>query len=469
MRVVFLCSEAAPFAKTGGLADVCGSLPFALAKEQGIDVSIIMPFYRCVQEHQLPLKQIDREVLTFSDRNVDIFFIKNEGCFNRDGLYGTPSGDYGDNLERFAFFNRHALEFLRKINQRPDIIHCHDWQTSLAPIYLKYVYQNDPFYQKTKSVLTIHNLAYQGVFHRDKFFVLGLPYYLNSIEGLEYYGQISLLKGGILFSDQITTVSPQYAKEIQGKEHGRGLEGVIRLRENDMTGILNGIDSDYWDPEHDKFISKKYSLEDVSGKAANKKALQEKSGFRVSNDVPVFGFVGRLSGQKGLDVLAQSIDEMMRYDIHLVLQGVGEDRYQHMLRDFQHRYRGKISVHLKFDEAMAHQIYAGSDIFLMPSTYEPCGLSQMISFRYGTVPLVHHTGGLIDTVMPFRSPAHAGDGFVFTRFDRGSFLKAFDTAVKVFANEKETFKVMAQRVMKYDFSWASSAIEYKKLYQKCIS
>lgn len=469
MRVVFCCSEAAPFAKTGGLADVCGSLPFALAKEEGMAVSIIMPFYRSVQEHQLPLKQITKEVLTFNKSGVDIFFVKNEGCFNRDGLYGTPSGDYGDNLERFAFFNRHALEFLKEINHRPDIIHCHDWQTSLIPMYLKYVYQGDPFFAQTKSVLTIHNLAYQGVFHRDKFFALGLPHYLNSMEGLEYYGQLSLLKGGILFSDRITTVSPQYAKEIQQKEHGRGLEGVIRLRENDMTGILNGIDADYWDPAQDKLIAQKYSLEDFSGKAKNKKALQERNGFRVSSDVPVFGFVGRLSGQKGIDVLAQSIDEMMRYDIHMVLQGVGEERYQNMLRDFQHRYRGKISVHLKFDEALAHQIYAGSDIFLMPSTYEPCGLSQMISFRYGTVPLVHHTGGLVDTVTPFKSSAQSGDGFVFTRFDRGSFLKAFDTAVKVFGDQKESFNAMAKRVMKYDFSWTSSAIEYKKLYQRCIS
>ncbi|MCX5680850.1 MAG: glycogen/starch synthase, partial [Candidatus Omnitrophica bacterium] len=405
MKVVFCCSEVVPYAKTGGLADVCGSLPRALSQE-GVDVSIIMPFYRRVQEHQLPLKSLGKDVLMLNDKGIDIFFVKNEGCFNRDGLYGTPSGDYGDNLERFSFFSKYALQLLKDLQQPVDVIHCHDWQTSLIPIYLKYNYQGDPFFQKTKTVLTIHNLAYQGVFHRDKFFVLGLPHYLNSMEGLEYYGQISLLKGGILFSDQITTVSPQYAQEIQTRDHGRGLEGVIRLRAENVVGILNGIDADYWNPEQDGLIAQKYNFSDLSGKAKNKKVLQEKSGLRVSGDIPVFGFVGRLSEQKGVDIFAQSIDEMMKHDVQLIFQGIGEDKYQHMLRDFQRRFPGKIAVHIKFDEALAHQIYAGSDILMMPSIYEPCGLSQMVAFRYGTIPLVHHTGGLVDTVMPFKFTAN---------------------------------------------------------------
>jgi len=466
MNVVFCTSEAAPYAKTGGMADVCGSLPFALAKE-GITVSVVMPFYRCVQQ-QPSLTTLKNDVLFLRSNDVDFYFIKNEGYFNRDGLYGMPNGDYADNLERFSYFNRRIFQLLKEINCQPDILHCHDWQTSLMPLYLKSHYRDDPFFQKTKVVLTIHNLAYQGVFPRHKFAALELPPYLNSMQGLEYYGQMSLLKGGILFSDWITTVSPQYAKEIQGRECGRGLEGVVRLRAKEITGILNGIDSSYWNPERDPLICEKYNSFDTTGKARNKQILQEQSGLRVSNDIPVFGFVGRLSGQKGLDIIAQAIDEMMRHDVQLILQGVGEDRYEGMLRGFQRRFPGKVASHIKFEEALAHRIYAGSDIFVMPSTYEPCGLSQMISFRYGTIPFVHHTGGLVDTVMPFYLHTKKGDGFVFTRFERSAFLKALELALKVF-QEKELLSEISKRIMKYDFSWIASAMEYKKLYQKCLS
>ena len=467
MKVVFCTSEAAPYAKTGGLADVCGSLPFALSRE-GLEVSVFLPFYRTIQQQSLPLKALNKDTFLLQDKGVDFYFIKNEGYFNRDGLYGTPSGDYADNLERFSFFNKQILQLLKEVNCQPDILHCHDWQTSLIPLYMKSYYRDDSFFQKTKVVLTIHNLAYQGVFPRHKFAALGLPAYLNSIQGLEYYGQMSLLKGGLLFSDQITTVSPQYAQEIQTREGGRGLEGVTRLRVKEITGILNGIDVNYWNPEHDDLIASAYHSFDRAGKAKNKQSLQEQSGLRASSSTPVFGFVGRLSEQKGLDIIAQTIEDLMRHDVQLIFQGVGEERYEGMLRNFQRRFPQKIAAHIKFDEPLAHRIYAGSDIFLMPSTYEPCGLSQMISFRYGTIPLVHHTGGLVDTVMPLRHAPAQGDGFAFTRFERGAFLKAFESSLKAF-QDQELFEEVSKRVMKYDFSWTTSAMEYKKLYQKCIS
>ncbi len=467
MNVVFCTSEVAPYAKTGGMADVCGSLPFALARE-GLQVSVVMPFYRTTQAQNLSLIAATPGAAKLHVNGVDFYFIKHEAYFNRDGLYGTPSGDYGDNLERFSFFNKQIFQLLKEINCPPDILHCHDWQTGLIPLYLKSHYRDDPFFQKTKVVLTIHNLAYQGVFSRHRFAALGLPAHLNSFQGLEYYGQISLLKGGILFSDWVTTVSPQYAKEIQDRDCGRGLEGVMRLRAKDTIGILNGIDTEYWNPEKDTLIPEAYHSFDLAGKAKNKQALQEQCGLRVSSEIPLFGFVGRLSEQKGLDILAQAMDEMMAHDVQLIFQGVGEERYEGMLRHFQRRFPQKIAAQIKFDETLAHRIYAGSDFFLMPSIYEPCGLSQMISFRYGTMPLVHHTGGLVDTVMPFHLASAKGDGLVFTRFEKGAFVKAFESSLRVF-QEKEIFQDVCKRIMKYDFSWNTSAMEYKKVYQKCIS
>lgn len=467
MKVVFCCSEMAPFAKTGGLADVCGALPLALMKEE-VDVCVVMPFYREVQQKNIPFKMLDHDVAVANYQGLDVFFIKNEVFFNRDGLYGTPHGDYGDNLERFAFFNKRVLQLLKDIRLSPDIIHCHDWQTALIPAYLKFYYQGDSLFEKTKTFFTIHNLAYQGIFPRDKFFVLGLPHELNSINGVEYYGQLSLLKGGLLFSDYITTVSPQYAKEIQHRESGRGMEGVIRFRSDRLSGILNGIDAEYWNPEKDALIAHPYSMNDMSGKAKNKAILQKESGLPVCEYIPVFGFVGRLSEQKGIDVIAQGIEEMMQYPVQLIFQGVGEQRFEDLLRSFQRRFPEKIAVHIQFDETMAHRIYAGSDLLLMPSVYEPCGLSQLIAFRYGTIPLVHHTGGLVDTVMPFKLTNNQGDGFVFTRFDKESLLKTFETAVKVF-EDRDLFLDLSTRVMRYDFSWMTSAVEYRKLYQACIS
>ncbi len=293
MKVVFCTSEVMPFAKTGGLADVCGSLPLALKNER-IDVSIIMPFYRGVDTKGISIKPLSGDILFAKVNGIDVYFVKNDEFFNRDGLYGESSGDYKDNLKRFSFFSKRVLRFLKEINLAPDIIHCHDWQTSLIPIYLKYNHKEDSFYAKTKTVLTIHNLAYQGVFSRSEFPLLGLSQDLNSPEALEFYGKINLLKGGIIFSDQVTTVSSQYAREIRHKEFGCGLEGVINHRKDDLLGILNGIDTNLWNPEKDEFIEKKYCANSIKDKKINKKKLQGLSHLEINEDIPIFGFVGRL-------------------------------------------------------------------------------------------------------------------------------------------------------------------------------
>ncbi len=451
-----------PFAKTGGMADVAGSLPIAL-KNDNVDISIVMPLYQCVDQKAFSLKPVTKNVLKGKLDNVDIYFIKNDKYFSRVGLYGDSKGDYSDNLERFSFFCKKTLDFLKEANLKPDVLHCNDWQTGLISIYLKSIFARDEFFAGTKTILTIHNLAYQGVFKSKEFSNTGLDVSLNSSDALEFYNQINLLKGGIVFSDIITTVSPQHAKEIREKEFGCGLEGVINHRGDHVYGILNGIDVDTWNPEKDEMIAKQYSAHRPLGKKENKKALQELCGFEAREDVPLFGFVGRLSAQKGIDLLSQALPEISKMDIQIIFQGVGEQKYIDMLNAFQKKYPKKISIQIKFDEVLAHQIYAGSDLFLIPSVYEPCGLSQMISFRYGTVPVVYTTGGLVDTVMPICEKSKKGDGFVFSSYDKDAVLKAFQSAVEMYA-KKNIFDDLISRIMKYDFSWATSAHEYKKIY-----
>ncbi|MDD3375686.1 MAG: glycogen synthase GlgA [Candidatus Omnitrophica bacterium] len=464
MKVIFCASEVMPFAKTGGLADVGGSLPLAL-KKVGVDISIVMPLYHSIDQKMFSLKPITKDVSIAKLEDVDVYFVKNDRFFGRKELYGESTGDYPDNLERFSYFCKKTLEFLKEINLKPDVVHCHDWQTSLISVYLKSVYARDPFYAGTKTILTIHNLAYQGVFESQQFSLLGLDQRFNSPDALEFYGKINLLKSGIVFSDRVTTVSPQYAKEIRKKEFGCGLEGVINYREDHVFGILNGIDVNVWNPESDELIAKEYSAHRPQGKLENKKALQQQCGLDVREDVPVFGFVGRLSVQKGLDLLSEALPEIVKMDVQLVFQGVGEKKYQDLLKSLQEKYPKKVSIHIKFDEKTAHQIYAGSDIFLIPSVYEPCGLSQMISFRYGTIPLVYKTGGLADTVMPFRVGSEKGDGFVFTRYEKDAVVSAFESAISAY-KKQDVFKNLISKVMKYDFSWSTSAKEYERLYRQ---
>lgn len=462
MKVVFFSPEVVPFATTGGLGDVCGALPLALEK-LGIDITIFMPYYRVVNRFQKTLRRIEEEAFnTTIGQNVQVYFIKNDAFFDREGIYGNNLGEYPDNLERFEFFCARSLELLKKLNLQVDVLHCHDWQTCLIPAYLKFLYGDDPFFKDVKSVLTIHNMAYQGVFAKEEFSKLKLGENFFTLEGFEFYHHLNLLKGGIIFSDMVTTVSQTYACEIQRPPLDCGLEGVLLKRKNPVVGILNGLDYDRWNPSTDSSITKTYSSQNIEDKVLNKKQLQQDLNLPQESDVPLFGFVGRLSHQKGLDLLFKAMPELMKLDLQIVFLGIGEEKYHQFLEEAVRKYPQKLAALLEFDEAMAHRIYAGCDLFLMPSLYEPCGLSQMISLRYGTIPLVHKTGGLTDTIVDFDS--ENGNGFVFEEYSEAQLIGTIQKALKIFHN-RPLFSKLVKKSMTYDFSWEKSAGEYKKVYE----
>lgn len=458
MKIAICASEVVPFAKTGGLADVAGALPLALEREKQ-DVIIIMPRYKAVDSSKFKLKKLnDGTSWTTLGDNIKVYFIENDKYFNRDGLYQDKNADHKDNLERFAYYSRAALELLKQINFKADIIHCHDWQAALIPVYLKNLYLDDPFFKNICTVLTIHNIGYQGVFPKDDFAKLGLDWSLFNIEGLEFYGQVNILKGGIEFSDLINTVSPTYAKEIQDKEFAFGLEGLLNKRRDSIFGILNGLDYDIWDPGKDKFIAHKYSIDTLDQKVKDKADLQSICRLPVNKALPLFGIVSRLAGQKGFDILAEGIDEICKMKIQMVVLGTGELVYHEIFQEMAAKYPNVISLNLKFDDSLAHKIYAGSDLFLMPSRYEPCGLGQLISLRYGSIPLVFKTGGLADTV-------NSANGFVFDNYNELDLVKTVKKAVAAFKN-KASWLAQVARAMKCDFSWKSSAQKYLDLYAK---
>ncbi len=461
MKIAICASEVVPFAKTGGLADVAGALPLAL-EGVGQEVVIIMPRYKSIQDGKFKIQRL-REGISFSviGNNIKVYFIENDAYFNRDGLYGDKTGDYKDNLERFSYYSRSALDLLKEINFKADIIHCHDWQSALIPIYLKTLYINEPFYKKIKTIFTIHNIGYQGLFSKDEFPKLGIDWKFFNIETLEFYDKINLLKGGMVFSDIINTVSPTYAREIQTKEFGYGLEGVLAKRKRDVFGILNGLDYSIWNPKADKFIAKNFSLENIEDKHKNKEDLERICALPVKADVPLFGIVSRLAEQKGFDILADAIEKVCNMNLQLVILGTGDLKYHVILEDIVRKYPKVISLHLKFDDTLAHKIYAGSDVFLMPSKYEPCGLGQLISMRYGTIPLVFKTGGLADTVTE-------KDGFVFDKYKKEDLIKTIDKAIKAFKDKKKWLRLI-KRAMQNDFSWDESAKEYISLYEKAKS
>ncbi len=457
MRVLFCASEAHPFVKTGGLADVAGALPVAL-EAQGIEVSIVMPKYKTVHSPRSTVHGRDVEVAKIG-KNILVYLIKNDTYFNREGLYGDSHGDYPDNLERFSFYCKRVLELLKEIQWQPDIVHCHDWQTALIPVYLKNTYSEDTFYNKIKAIFTIHNLGYQGVFPREEYPTLGLDGALFSIDGLEFYHKINLLKGGLLFSDILTTVSPTYAKEILTKKFGCGLEGILHKRQKELFGILNGLDYGYWNPETDTYIAKAYSGKSIEDKAINKEALQEQCGLAVDDRIPLLGVVGRLVEQKGIDLIVESVDSLITHSpLQLVALGKGETKYEKHLEALAKKYPHNVSARFDFDEPLAHKIYAGCDMFLMPSRYEPCGLAQMIALRYGAIPIVFKTGGLADTVSE-------GNGFVFEHYTEKNFLITVKKALTAYQDKKK-WLLLIQKALSYNFSWEVSAREYGKLYQR---
>lgn len=455
MKILFVSSEVVPFAKTGGLADVSGSLPIFLEK-LGPEVKIAMPKYRAIK-----LKGPKGIV----GKHTEVLFIDNDKYFDREQLYGDRSGDYPDNLERFAYFSRTCLEMLKKINFKPDVIHCNDWQSSLIPVYLKTIFKNDPFYAGIKTMLTIHNLAYQGVFDKSQYPQTGLGWDLFTVDGLEFYGKVNILKGGILFADIITTVSPTYAQEIQTREFGYGLEGVLKRRSADLRGILNGIDYEVWNPKTDKNIAKTYDAYTSEDKSINKEDLQRISGLKVDKNIPLIGIISRLADQKGFDLIAAILADLLKGNVQFIVLGTGDDKYHVLLEKISKMYPKKTSINLKFDAVLAEKIYAGSDMFLMPSRFEPCGLGQMICLRYGTVPVVRLTGGLSDTIREYNPKTGAGNGFVFSAYESSELNAAINRSLKLYKNKK-AWAMLVKRAMGFDFSWESSARDYIKLYKK---
>ncbi|MDH4099977.1 MAG: glycogen synthase GlgA [Nitrospirota bacterium] len=477
MKILFASSEAAPFAKTGGLADVSGTLP-KFIREMGHDVRLIIPLHQCIDEGKFNLRRVAGFFVPVGERQVEaeifegrlgdlpVYFIKKDRYFDRPELYGTSHGDYPDNAERFVFFSRGVIEAANVLGFHPDVIHCNDWQAALVPAYLKTLYNADPFFGKTASVLTVHNLAYQGVFWHLDLPMTGLSWDLFTPEFLEFYGKINFLKAGLVFADILTTVSKTYSKEVQTPEHGWGLDGVLRIRKKELFGIVNGIDAQEWDPGTDREIASSFSARSLKGKDKNRKALREEMGL-ADTSAPLLAFVGRLAGQKGVDLLAEVIERLGDTDCQFVVLGSGEEHLQRLLVDVANRHPGRVAVHVGFDAGLARRVYAGADMFLMPSRYEPCGIGQLISLRYGTIPVVHRTGGLADTVSEFSATSGKGNGFTFRELTVESFAKAIQKAVKTYQN-RPAWTRLVKNAMACDFSWDSSAEQYLKLYEKAV-
>ncbi|MBI3316384.1 MAG: glycogen synthase GlgA [Candidatus Omnitrophica bacterium] len=477
MKIVFIASEMAPFAKTGGLADVTGSLPREI-RLLGHEVIAFVPRYKSVDPMSLGLevaverlrvpmgseKEAARIYKTRLDSGVDCYFIDHPEFFCRDALYGTPLGDYPDNDRRFTFFQRAVLETLVYLGIKSDILHCHDWQTGLIPVYLKILYKKTPLFQKTKTIFTIHNLAYQGTFPPDSLAATGFGWEEFRMERLEFYGKISFLKGGILDADTVTTVSERYAREILTPEFGCGLEGVLSKRKDRLHGVVNGIDPQEWDPEIDEDLAENYSLKRPSGKTTNKIDLQKENGLNPDVKIPLLGMVTRLADQKGMDIFIPAISALLEMGAQIVLLGTGEEKYHQMLRDIAKKNKGKIAVHILFDSKMAKRIYGGSDMMLFPSYYEPCGLGQMIALRFGTIPVVRATGGLADTIQEFDGTRRLGNGFLFEDYTSEALGAACRRALSLF-RAPELWNDLIQNAMQCDFSWAASAKKYVKIYE----
>lgn len=478
-KILFAASEAVPFMKTGGLADVTGSLPKYFDKEK-YDIRIILPKYLCMDEAwkgQLHFKCHFYVNLSWRKQYAGIFeteydgityyLVDNEFYFAGDKPYNALYQD----VEKFTFFSKAVLESLPLIDFCPDIIHCHDWQTGMIPVFLKTVYGDENYYAGIKSVFSIHNLQFQGRFNLAAVMdVTGLPEQIFTSDKLEAYGEANLLKGGVVYADAVTTVSENYAYEITTEEGGEGLDGLMRARSNSLYGIVNGIDYNEYNAETDAYIYKSFTQKTVvSGKAANKKALQKEAGLPVEKDTFLLGMVSRMTSQKGFDLVAYIMEELLHTEkIQLVVLGTGEEQYQNMLRYFAERYPQKIKVNIGYSEEMAHRIYASCDAFLMPSLFEPCGLSQLMSMRYGTLPIVRETGGLKDTVEAYNEYENTGTGFSFANYNAHEMLAALRYAMSVYYNKKQDWNSMVHRAMEQDFSWNSSAEKYENLYQKLL-
>ena len=478
MKILFTASECVPFVKTGGLADVVGALAPVLAKE-GHDVRVILPLYGSIPEKytsamthvcdfevQLGWRRQYCGIEMLKQDGVTWYFMDNKFYFGRPYIYGLG----GDEYERYGFFCRAALNVLPMLDFQPDVIHAHDWQSGMVPALLKIQYAHLPFYANIKTMFTIHNLQYQGIFGiREVQDVLGLGDSLWTDDKLECFGCANFMKAALVYSDVITTVSPSYSEEIQTAYYGERLDGLLRARKNSVFGVLNGIDMVDYDPAIDNRIAKTYSFETLEGKAVCKADLQQKLGLEVNPDIPVIGMVGRLSSQKGLDLVDYIMGDLMQKNVQLVVLGMGESRYVNLFSWAEGEYKGKVAARFTMDHALAHQIYAGCDMFLMPSQFEPCGLSQLIALRYGTVPIVRETGGLRDTVLSYNEYTDEGNGFSFFNYNAHDMLNTIQRAIDYYNDHKDVWKKLQERGMTGDYSWTNSAGKYLAMYEALVA
>lgn len=478
LKILYLSAEAVPFAKTGGLADVAGSLPKAI-RALGHDIRVVMPRYGRIDPIKFDLKEIlpafpvpmdkqmeEAAVLQGSIApDVPVYFIENAKYYDRDGIYMYP-----DDAERFVFFSRSALEMLKRLDWRPDIIHCNDWHTAIIPNWLKTVYKDDPFFAQTATVYTIHNLAYQGIFGYRVLEIAGIAEYgfMYHPEMADLAEVVDFMARGIFFADVINTVSEKYAQEILTPEFGEKLDPLLRDRRDRLFGILNGIDYEVMNPATDKYIAQNYDVEHLDKRVQNKLALQQQANLKQDVNIPLIGIISRLTDQKGFDILGDVLDHVLDLDLQLILLGTGDPHYHELFSRIAQAYPGKAAVFLTFNAELAQRIYAGTDMFLMPSRFEPCGLGQMIAMRYGSVPIVRATGGLADTVKDFDPRTGEGNGFSFIRYDRWAL---FATIVRALENYKykDTWRRLQVKGMTADFSWNASARKYVDLYYRAIA
>jgi starch synthase len=475
LKVLFVASEVAPFRKTGGLADVAGALPKAL-KQRGMDVRLVMPLYQGMRWHELD--RLDGTITVpmwwgaarasvrlgkLPGSDVPVYFLEYNRYFDRPYLYGPPGDAYPDNLERFTFLSRGALELAKALGFIPDVLHAHDWQTALCPVYLNTLEWAKPLHGSA-SIYTIHNLAYQGNFDGGAMFITGLGREHYNPGEFEHFRDLNLMKAAIMHSTMLSTVSPTYAREIQTPAFGFGLDGVLAGRRGDLRGILNGIDVEEWNPAKDPFLECPFDSKRLAGKAKVKAALQKETGLPVRDDVPLYGVIGRLTSQKGFDVLAHALDRLLSWDLQMVLLGSGDQDAERFFAGMSAARPDRFRATIGFDNALAHRIEAGSDFFVMPSRFEPCGLNQMYSLRYGTLPIVRATGGLVDTVQNYDEATGEGTGFMFNDLSVGALADTIGWSLSTYFNHPKHITAMRKRAMAQDFSWERAAAEYEQLY-----
>jgi len=481
MKVLIASPELYPFVKTGGLADVTGALPKILRK-LGVEVRVILPKHKSIDELNFPMRYknykiscqisqayVDAEIVESEYDGVTAYLVEKDEYYYRDYLYSTPDGDYLDNAERFIFFSKSILEAIRVTGFVPDVLHCNDWETALVPFFLKTLYKNDPFFKNIATLLTIHNLGYQGLFWHHDMHLLNVGWEYFTPDYIEFFGKINFLKAGIVFSDVLNTVSKQYSEEIQTQEFGHGLDGILRTRRTDLYGIVNGIDYEEWNPEQDRYLPAQYSADDMRNKSLCKKELQKAFSLPVNQDIPLLATISRLADQKGFDLLSMSIEEMLAINggLQYIVLGTGDRKYHDLFSGLAKKFSKSFAIKIAYDNGLAHLIEAGADMFLMPSRYEPCGLNQLYSLRYGTVPIVRGVGGLEDTITDFTNNPAEGTGFKFYDYSKASLLDAVRRALHVY-RKKQDWARLTRQCMAADFSWERSAREYIDLYKKAI-